>query len=176
MQQNVLSKRQFFVGLGMMILFMSLALPLLPEFLQPEIGFKVGNVMERVDWLFNPLGIQDASALERKKVAELSWKMFTDHPFVGNGLGSTEAWSESQSTHNMYLYLMADHGIIGVMILPLLCLAVVWRSYGEARQIAIPFVLFILFFGFFSHNVIDDYCTLIAFALMAAMSIRSQYV
>lgn len=174
MMQDIVSKKSCIVGLGIVTLIISLTLPLLPNFLQSEAGMDSANILERIDWIFNPLGIQDFSIQERKEVAELSWKMFADNPFIGNGLGSTEAWSERGSTHNMYLYFMADHGILGIIILPLFALAVVWGARGKARQTALPFFVFVLFWGFFSHNLVQEYYFLISFALMAAMSIQSK--
>jgi len=173
--QNVLPKKHIFMGLVMFIFFISVFILFLPVFFQQDTGLSIASMFERVGWVFDPAGVQDVSTEERSRVLGLSWKMFTDHPLIGNGLGSTESWSERSSTHNMYLYFMADHGIIGALILPLFCLAAVWRAQGEALQMAIPFVLFIMFFGLFSHNVIDDYCTLICYALMSAITIGSKF-
>ncbi len=175
--QNMFSKRQFLVGLCIMALMVMVSLSFMDRFLQLDGGadsFNISDISERMDWFLNPTNKQDETVAERKAVLELSWKMFAEHPLIGNGIGSTEAWSESVSTHNMYLYFMADHGISGFFIFPLLVLALVWRVRGTARQTALPFLAFILFWGFFSHNVIQEYYLLISFSLMASMTITSR--
>jgi len=171
MVQDTVSKRQFLAGLGIAVLIISLSLPLLPGFIQTVEGINVSNIIDRIN---NPLDIQDFSGQQRVQVAERSWEMFVEHPLLGNGIASTETWSEGASTHNMYLYYMADHGILGIIILPLFVLTVVWGARGKARQTTLPFLVFVLFWGFFSHNVVQEYYFLIVFACMAAMNIQSQ--
>ena len=100
--------------------------------------------------------------------------MFLDNPLFGNGIGSTDLWAELVSTHNMYLYLMADYGILGIILYPLLVLVTVWHSHKEVRSIALAFASFALMWGFFSHNIMSEYYSLIAFALMASMSYQSR--
>jgi O-antigen ligase len=133
----------------------------------------VDNIRERFEWLQNPKS--EDSADDRLEVVAIAWKMFGAHPWLGNGLGSTNdinGWGIS--THNMYLQLMADHGIIGVMILPALMYAVTRNAQGEARSVAWAFGIFIMLWGFFSHNILEDRVALISFSLMAAMSKNSQ--
>ena len=135
--------------------------------------FAEEGIYQRMSWFAHPLFDVDLSEIERKYVANLSWQMFLDKPLLGNGIGSTDLWTEQVSTHNMYLYFMADYGIIGVFIYPLFVLAAVWRARNDVRKVAVSFAIFALFWGFFSHNIVDAYFSLIAFALMAAMSYQS---
>ena len=58
--------------------------------------------------------------------------------------------------------------------LPVLVLAVTWGASGEARQIGLTFAVFMLFIGFFSHNVLDERYCLMMFSLMAAMVVSSK--
>ena len=150
----------------------------LTEFIQYEAegeGINVSNILGRIDWALHPFTYEDASADERKEVIGLSWEMISARPLIGNGIASTVIWNKSVSTHNIYLYYLVDYGVIGLFILPLLLLASIWRAGGEARQTALPFLVFILFFGFFSHNIVEEYYFLISFALMAAMSASSRF-
>jgi O-antigen ligase len=134
----------------------------------------VNNIHERLDWLQNPKS--EDSADSRLEVVAIAWKMFGEHPWLGNGLGSTDNINGlGISTHNMYLQLMTDHGIIGVTILPALVYAVTRNVQGESRSIAWAFGVFIMLWGFFSHNILEDRVILIGFSLMAAMSKTSQY-
>ena len=132
------------------------------------------NVMERVDWFTNPKGTTDYSLIERQDVAREAWRMFTEQPILGHGLASTKDWSYAVSSHNQYLNLMVDHGILGAFILPLLVLAVTWGASGEARKTGLTFAAFTLFIGFFSHNLLDERYFLMTFSLMTAMVVTSK--
>lgn len=129
------------------------------------------NSLERIAW-FQNISTSDSedSADSRLEVAQLAWQMFMKHPFFGNGIGSTLTWNMEISTHNIYLYYMADHGIIGTLILPILVYAVTQHARGETKYIGLAFAAFILLWGLFSHNVLEERYILIMFSLMAAMT------
>lgn len=133
------------------------------------------NVMGRLEWL-NRAEAQDNSALEREAVAAIALDLFADSPLVGNGVGASRKLLAIQggveiSSHNQYLNLMVDHGFLGCLLLPLLVLACVWRAGGDGRRRAVAFVTFVLFMGFFSHNLLEERFILLTFALLAAMNI-----
>lgn len=175
--QNVLNKKQFIAGIAIATFIILLILNQLTEIdLIDKLseGINLPNITERIDWISNPLTTEDASLDERRVVFKRAWEMFLNHPLIGNGIGSTLTWNEEISTHNTYLYFMADYGVIGLFILPLLLLASIWRASGEARQTALPFLAFVTLFGFFSHNIVEEYYFLISFAIMASMSARSR--
>jgi O-antigen ligase len=139
-----------------------------------ELGVLNSNVVGRIDWFTSPKGTDDYSLIERQDVARAAWRMFADRPILGHGIASTKDWSYAVSSHNQYLSLMADHGILGAFILPLLVLAVTWRASGEARQTGLTFAAFTLFIGFFSHNLLDERYFLMMFSLMTAMVVTSK--
>ena len=104
------------------------------------------------------------------------WISFGRHPFWGNGLASTRKWTVSEvSTHNMYLYHMADNGILGVLFLPGAILSVVYRNRGEERTILVCFVVFLGLWGLFSHEVLAERYTLSSLALIAAMNTNQKW-
>jgi formate/nitrite transporter FocA (FNT family) len=132
------------------------------------------NVNNRLEQFQNPT-LDDDSAKERKTVAKEAWQMFGEHPFWGNGLGSTNAspstrWSGRVSTHNMYLYYMADNGIVGFLFLPGAIFAVVYGNKGEKKIVLLCYVLFLSFWGLFSHNVLEERYVLSTLALLAAIN------
>jgi O-antigen ligase len=132
------------------------------------------NIAERLQLFSNPSSLSDESSDARFEVARQGWQMFAQHPLFGNGIGSTLELSIGISTHNMYLYYMADHGILGTFIVPALVYAVTRKSQGESKQISISFAVLILLWSLFSHTVIEDRFILIMISLMAAMSVTSQ--
>jgi O-antigen ligase len=131
------------------------------------------NIRERLEWFQNPKS--EDSADSRLEVVAIAWKMFSERPLLGNGLASTDNLNNwGISTHNMYLLHIADHGIFGVLILPSLVYAVTRNSQGESRDIAWTFGTFILMWGFFSHNILEERYILMCFSLMAAMNRSSR--
>jgi O-Antigen ligase len=132
------------------------------------------DIIKRLEEFQNPSANED-SASERQAVATGGWLMFGRHPFWGNGLASTRKWNISEvSTHNMYLYFMADHGIIGMIFLPGAVFGVVYANRGEQRTILICFTVFISLWGFFSHEVLAERYILSMFAFTAAMNTNQQ--
>ena len=141
---------------------------LLGEFLLESRGINLERLQERMG-LFSAAGaIPDESLLERARVAEKALELFEDNIVFGGGLGSTETWSESTSTHNMYLYFMADYGLIGVFVYPLLIYIVVVGRDRSAKPYAIAFGCFAAVWGLFSHNIVGELYSLLSFALVAA--------
>ncbi len=133
------------------------------------------DIVNRLEEFQNP-SLKEDSATERQLVAAGGWMMFSNHPFWGNGLASTRKWSVSEvSTHNMYLYFMADNGIIGVIFLPGAILGVVYGNRGLQKQYLIAFAIFVSLWGLFSHEVLAERYTLTSFALVAAMNTNQKW-
>ena len=133
------------------------------------------DIVKRLEEFQNPSS-KEESAAARQGVATGAWLMFGSHPLWGNGLASTRKWMVADvSTHNMYLYYMADHGILGVIFLPGAIWAVVYRNRGEERTIIICFAFFVGLWGLFSHEVLAERYTLSSFALLAAMNTNQKW-
>jgi O-Antigen ligase len=133
------------------------------------------DILDRLEQFQNP-SLEDDSAKERKAVVGFAWVMFGNHPFWGNGLASTYKWTVSEvSTHNMYLFYMADHGIIGAIILPGAILAVILGNRGEPKVKLVCFAVFMSLWGIFSHNVLEERYILSAFALIAALNTNQKW-
>lgn len=112
----------------------------------------------------------DPSLDSRLDLVKQSWNLFLKHPWIGNGIGSTEHWGLHYSTHNMYLYFMDDYGVVGLFLYPSLVWCIFRDSEGEVRKIAWCMAIFLLFWGMFDHNVTRNYYSLFAMSLMAVMS------
>ena len=143
-----------------------------------DLGVLNSNVMGRVEWFNQPMA-SDSSALGRQEVAEIAFEKFADNPIFGEGVGASQKLLMVEggteiSTHNQYLNLMVDHGIMGFFILPLLVLAILWQARGEARHTGMTLAAFTLYIGFFSHNILDERFVLLTFTLLAAMVFSSR--
>jgi hypothetical protein len=100
----------------------------------------------------------------RGHLARKAWELFQRSPVTGNGIGSTLVWDEPVSSHNQYLSLAADHGVLGLLAFPALALALVL-----AHRRLIAFVPVLLASGFFSHNMLEHRYALLAIALAATI-------
>lgn len=138
------------------------------------INVDMKNITGRLEWFQNPVANREDSGDSRLEVVITAWNMFVEHPILGNGIASTKNLNNlGISTHNMYLLFVTEHGIMGIFILPLLVYAVTWHSRGESKHIALAFSAFILLWGLFSHNIVEERYILMSFSLMAAMNVTS---
>jgi len=125
--------------------------------------------VHRLVWFVHGLR-SGASVNIRLELLAKSWELFLNHPWIGNGIGSTDHWSLPYSTHNIYLYYMDDFGIIGLLLFPLLVWSVVYGSHGDARSTGWCLAVFLLLIGLLNHDLVHSYYSLFSLAFMAAMS------
>jgi O-antigen ligase len=176
---RVIADKRRTVLLPMLILigFLAMSNPLqsLTNYFSGRTDGSYWNVLDRLEQFQNP-SLDDDSAKGRNIVAKEAWHMFSEHPFWGNGLGSTNKWTVAPfSTHNMYLYYMADNGIIGLIFLPGAIFAVVYRNKGEEKIVLICYAVFMGLWGVFSHNVLEERYILITLSLVAAMNTNQRW-
>lgn len=139
------------------------------DFMNPGVLYAYHFNFRRFYGVF--LGVRDdVSAIDRWTVLKLGWTLFLAHPFMGNGIGSTYHWALPYSTHNMYLLYMDDYGIIGIFLYPLLIWCMIYKATGEPRRLVWTMAIFLLFWGFFDHNVVQNYYSIFAISMTAATS------
>jgi hypothetical protein len=118
----------------------------------------------------------DVSASSRSQLAMHALDLFGEKPLTGFGTGATVEWNEPESTHNIYVRHLAEYGVLGALLMPALLL-IAWprhvqRASRVYRGAAQAFVVFVAFWGVFSHNVADDAFVLIGLALLTALPER----
>lgn len=134
-----------------------------------ERGVLTLNVLERVAF-FTGGGAEDASTSERQAVAANAWRLYGEQPIGGWGTGASRRMEGFDvGTHNIYLAMLVDHGVLGFLIVPFLLLSVLWGVNRRTIDLAAPWLLFVVVWGFFSHNVLEERYILIAVALVASM-------
>jgi O-antigen ligase len=167
---SLLSVRRLGAATG--VIFAGLAaLPFLstawfPDALAAQLDLAL-NMLSRL----NPLSAEsydDFSAQERRRFAAAAWELFADHPVLGAGIGSTQEQTGGQGTHNMYLTLMAEHGMVGMLVMPLLTMTLFFGAKGSARNTSIIVGTLTLFFAFFDHNLLDNRSILLLLALQCS--------
>jgi len=152
---------------------LSFSIPFLTSYLETNHKSGAKNIINRVMWFTDPSRHTDASTTEREEVAYKAFGMFAKNPFFGAGLGSTKHWDARVSTHNIYLNNMAEFGLLGILVFPLLIYSIIQKARGEAAIIAGIFTIFILYMGFFAHTLLDELDLLFAYALVANLSYKS---
>jgi O-antigen ligase len=170
-------RRKILVPAILLIVFLVSINPLqtLAEYFKGDTSGANWDIVNRLEEFQNPSAKED-SAMSRQMVATSAMLLFSQRPFWGNGLASTRKWMVADiSTHNMYLYYMADNGILGILFLPGAILAVVYQNKGEQRTILICFAVFITIWGLFSHEVLAERYTLSSFAFLAAMNTNQRW-
>jgi hypothetical protein len=126
------------------------------------------HVVNADAWSRLTLRWSDRSEKERLHVAEKALEEFEAAPVIGQGFGTAIFWTGDQS-HNAYLGLLADFGIVGALVIPGLIFSIRradWEFYA--------FASIFLLWGFFYHDVLVDFFGLIAVALEADDSCDDQ--
>jgi hypothetical protein len=125
------------------------------------------NVEERLSWLTDPSGVSDESSWSRQYVAERAWEKIAGQPFWGGGTGSS--FETYLAPHNLSLVFMQDHGVFGILILPLLLLSVMASATVESRGTAVVLGGILMFLSFFSHTLLNDPAIILPLALIATV-------
>jgi hypothetical protein len=155
-------------GFAALVLFLSPGWTAVQARLEDESVLN-NNVLDRVSSL-SLAQFDDDSATERVSVAEQAWDAFAVHPFVGLGTGASMVPPFDVGPHNIYLALMVDHGLIGLLVFPVLVLACIWSAATADRQLAVTFAAAALVLGFFSHNLLSERYALVTYAVMGSVT------
>jgi len=143
--------------------------------LNSEQSAALGDVVaDRLGSFMSEDARDDTSTSERRELTDQAMESIGQHPWFGAGLGTNRFLDRETGSHNQYLDLMVQHGIIGVLVLPLLAVALTYGSHRPARADAMRFAFLLLFLGFFSHNMLDERYLLAAVVVQAAIS-RASY-
>jgi O-antigen ligase len=125
----------------------------------------VHRIVERLMW-FQDLQ-NDDSIDDRIYPALRAWEMFLDAPLMGKGVGVTSIPSLGDGTHNMYLMLMAEQGLTGLLLYVSLIALLAHRGwilvheavtrYGaDLGRALVLYAGFVAAYGLFSHNVLEE--------------------
>ncbi len=121
------------------------------------------NVQERLASLVDLSGPGDESSWSRRYLVTKAWEKIEERPFWGWGTGAS--FETEMAAHNQSLIFMHDHGILGILILPLLLAAVVFNAREQFRPIVLVFCCTIMVMSLFSHHLLNQVHTIIMLAL-----------
>lgn len=134
-----------------------------------------GVIADRLGSFMSEDAQDDVSTSERRQLLAMVGARIWQHPWFGGGLGTNRFLDRETGSHNQYLDLMVQHGVVGLLVLPLLCLALIYGSHRPQRGNAVQFALLLMFWGLFSHNMLDERYLLMAVVVQAAIS-RDSYL
>lgn len=138
----------------------------------------VQTVVQRLAW-FQDMGEEDEAVEGRRYGAKRAWETFLDYPVTGRGTGATSRSIHQEGPHNMYLKLLAEQGVIGLLLYISLILILVGRGRRAWRQARTPqgrdlgraltlCGVLISAYGFFSHNVLEEPYTIFVLGFLMA--------
>ena len=138
----------------------------------------IQNVVQRLNW-FQDVGNEDIAVEGRKFGAQQAWQIFLDNPVIGKGTGATSLTIQQEGPHNMYLLLMAEQGMVGLLLYVSLCAILIRRGRRMARsarsadehdvgKCLMLLGFYMATYGFFSHNVLEEPYTMFLLAFVAA--------
>ena len=113
-------------------------------------------------------GTRDASAQDRIRLGRKALEEFEAAPLFGHGFGTDEFWGDMQS-HDFFLNMLANYGILGVFLIPALILSVRRKSWDSNA-----FGLVFLTWSFFFHLVLMLPFSLIIIAIEAVEPSQSK--
>jgi hypothetical protein len=113
-------------------------------------------------------GTNDASAQERLWLGQKMLEEFEAAPLFGHGFGTDEYSGNTQESHDFFLNILANYGILGVFLIPALILSVRRKSWDSN-----VFGLVFLIWSFFLHLVLLLPFSLIIIAIEAVDSAQS---
>ncbi len=171
---KTIDKRNILIILLTFIIGITVLLPIFISFIESNLTGVAGNLITRLDFFAAKQHFLDASEISRLAVANAAYDLFSNNPFVGSGISTIKHWAHHVSTHNMYLKLMAEYGIIGMFLYPLILFSAVVELSGKERNMIYVLIAYLLLIGFTTHNALDGYHFMITFAVLANLSHKSK--
>jgi O-antigen ligase len=98
------------------------------------------SVVDRIEMTETSSGQLEESAADRVMLWEHAKQLFNEHPIFGigfNGFGYTRPGERLTDTHNFYMKVASEQGVIGLLILGLMLLRALasgWRLYRNGQS------------------------------------------
>jgi len=112
------------IALGLFVLFLVKKKVLLIPLILVAIFWQIAlpdKVQQRIEMTTGTYGELDKSSRIRLYIWEASWRMFEESPIIGAGYGVfSQMGYILKDTHNIYLKILAEQGLFGMMIFLLL--------------------------------------------------------
>jgi len=137
------------------------------------------NALDRFDLFFGSNDVDTLVDDPRILLFYSALQNYWEHPFIGQGLGFSFYWENNnsfgQGSHNMFLRLMLDFGIVGALLWIAFCIALYIQSAKQGnKNFAIYVTGYALFASIFSHNLPEASWFLTLIILLAGITTTMQ--
>lgn len=112
----------------------------------------------------------DHSSRERALVARRGFERFLDAPVFGNGIGAATSPGTGVSTHNQYLHMAVEFGLIGALLL----IAVIWLLWRTGTAPARVTSALYAFSCLFTHNNLEGPAIAVVLSLAATLVVADR--
>ncbi len=114
---------------------------------------------------------------ERKYVLIYAIDEFLNNPIFGNGAIHTQLWPKfpDNGPHNQHFLILVEYGVLGyLLVLALGYYLVKYRRYFNTVNVAPLMVGLLLYFSFFTHNMIDNLYWPLSIGLISLADIKNR--
>jgi O-antigen ligase len=167
---NIVNRKQFFIYSSIFLIIIIILVPIIINNVLSTSGMNINNIIERLDWFYSIGQVHDFSSQERIKVVKRGLESINYNFFEGIGISGITKWDTFP--HNMYIYFAVQYGVIGFFMYPLFLLSAVSVGFSSNKWMFVTYVVVMLFFGFFSHNLMQEHYVLVSYALVAALGLK----
>lgn len=131
-----------------------------------------------VFWLIYRLPL-DGLNTHRTDLANVSLRLFSNRPFLGVGFGNFVKYSPyywKEPVHNIYLLLLSETGVLGLVALLVLLLQAFTKAFRKALIFPAPLLILsqVLFLGLFDHYLITSATGNFILWLVLGLSLRHE--
>lgn len=97
------------------------------------------------------MGADRGSAGERLRLIVYGWEAFASSPLAGLGYGSTHLWSHGLSVHNMFLLMLAEFGLLGLVAY----LGLLGAILAQGSRLSLVLFILLTCQSMFTHSYFD---------------------
>ncbi len=142
------------------LVFLLTALGVVFEYLSDVVD--LGQYADRVSFLEGKDVGQSVESDSRFGLITRSLDLFSSSPLYGNGTNALLRSGSDQLSHNQYLAMLVDYGVIGLFVY----LVMVYEVFKSKREFWAA-CLCVLLWGMFAHDILQQYVFVITFAYVS---------
>ena len=128
----------------------------------------------RISSLIEAGGVGDFEK-DRGAAASAAWDIIVEHPVFGGGFRTVIKMPEGP--HNMFLAMMVDYGIFGLIVYLALITRLILAASRAGRELGRPLVLYVgwlLIYSLALHTLLEDAMSILLLGFALARSYRIQ--
>ena len=148
----------------LILFFIAFMVTFVPQIIKYLSGFndEIYLIADRLDFFSGNVSSDDVTDDARFHLLRNSFEIFVNNPLLGQGSKALLRSGFDQLSHNQFLELLADYGLLGFTIY----LALLSIFYIKLTRYRFA-ILLIVISSFFTHNIFDSYIFIIAFAYLS---------